>query len=39
VKPFEFEELLMRIQALLKRPKTIEKQIIDLPYDIQVDLS
>jgi len=39
VKPFEFEELFMRIQALLRRPKTIEKQIIDLPYDIKVDLS
>jgi len=39
VKPFEFEELLMRIQALLRRPKTIEKQIIDLSYDIKVDLS
>jgi len=39
VKPFEFEELLMRIQALLRRPKTIEKQTIDLSYDIKVDLS
>jgi len=39
VKPFEFEELLMRIQTLLRRPKTIEKQIINLSYDIKVDLS
>jgi len=39
VKPFEFEELLMRIQALLRRPKTIEKQVIDLVYDVKVDLS
>jgi len=38
VKPFELEELLMRIQALMKRPLKREKNIIQLWENIRVDL-
>ena len=37
-KPFAFDELLARIRALLRRPRTLEKEVVLTAEDIKLDL-